>query len=81
MSRSRRHLPCCSITVSGFNRGEKRDKQIANRQERRVVATALRGEPPEVLPLKRELSNIWAWRKDGKQYCHRPEVREEVMRK
>ncbi len=75
MARSRRKNPCYSHTSRGFNRGEKKDKQIAHRRMRsRVtqICSSLRGEINEIaldnviFPLQRELSDIWNFAKDGK---------------
>jgi len=49
-------------------RSEKHDKQLNHRHDRRLVKQLLRKQPaPEVLPRRRELSNIWSMAKDGKQ--------------
>jgi hypothetical protein len=64
MSRSCRKTPIVGITTAA---SEKRDKQLANRRLRRVVKRVLRDEPEaQVLPLKREVSDVWAMDKDGK---------------
>lgn len=73
MTDSYRKTPIFSITVGGHNRGEKSDKQAANRQERRLIAQKTHelvfdDEPHPVLPKKRELSNVWGFRKDGRRY-------------
>jgi hypothetical protein len=48
---------------------EKRDKQFANRRLRRVVKQVLTDEPEvRPLPLKREVSDVWAMDKDGKRW-------------
>ena len=66
MSRSRRRTPICGITTA---KTEKQDKQMANRIERRRVRTSLATRPDaEVLPAKRELSNVWSMAKDGKNH-------------
>lgn len=44
---------------------EKQDKRFANRKFRRYVKQVIF---EEVLPLLREVSNIWTFGKDGKQY-------------
>lgn len=75
MARSRRKNPCYSITTGGFNRGEKKDKQFANRRLRnrvKRICLSLLGESDEtafdnvVFPLQREVSDIWGFAKDGK---------------
>lgn len=66
MGRSYRKTPIRSITTAA---SEKRDKQFANRRLRRVVKQALKGEPEaQVLPLKREVSDVWVMDKDGKRW-------------
>ena len=66
MSRSHKHTPITGITTAA---SEKRDKVAAHRRERRRVRTALHTEPAaDVLPHARELSNPWAYAKDGKVY-------------
>jgi hypothetical protein len=62
MSRSFRHTPSFGITTA---RSEKRDKRLANRRHRRITRVAL-AQGDEVLPLLRELSNVWGFDKDGK---------------
>jgi hypothetical protein len=48
---------------------EKGDKRKANRKLRRFVKIILRGDPyTETLPMIREISDIWDFRKDGKSY-------------
>ena len=78
MSRSQRKHPCFSLSCSGFNRGEKKDKQIAHKHWRRnanEICNALCGEIDEdmlddvLFPLQRELSDIWGFAKDGKYKC------------
>lgn len=73
MTDSYRKTPVFAWTASGHNRGEKDDKQRANRHERRLIAqkTHVLGfdeDPHPVLPKKRELSNIYGFRKDGKYW-------------
>jgi len=82
MSRSRRRTPVCGITTA---QSEKQDKVAAHRRERRrvhaVLATMLAPEPAcDVLPHRRELSNVWSYAKDGKQYLG-PRPRPEYLRK
>ena len=67
MSRSRRRLPIIAHTCSGYRHGEKDDKRQAHRQLRRRVRVAIQKDAP--LPLLREVSNVWNFRKDGKQWC------------
>jgi hypothetical protein len=79
MSRSRRRAPYCSFTSA---HSEKRDKVATHWRERRRVHAALHAAalacvqptdtapaaPDLLLPHTRELSNVWAYAKDGKQY-------------
>ena len=66
MSRSRRKTNICGITTAA---SEKADKQKANRAERHKVKSAMVTKNEiEVLPTKRETSNVWAMAKDGKIY-------------
>lgn len=73
MARSFRHIAIVGITTA---ESEKKDKRIANRSERsrinqilHIATTASEDELDSlVLPHKRELSNVWCFDKDGKQY-------------
>ena len=67
MSRSRRKTPKGGLTNSGFNRGEKDDKQIANRKLRKRNKRLVEKGEEETFIVKREASNIWDFRKDGKK--------------
>jgi len=61
-------------------RSEKRDKQTANRNQRRTVKTKLRcGADGDDLPDRRTTSNVYSWAKDGRQQI-KPED-ERFMRK
>jgi hypothetical protein len=62
MSRSFRHIPIFGITTA---RSEKQDKRFANRRHRRIGRIAL-AQGDAVLPLLREVSNVWGFDKDGK---------------
>lgn len=78
MSRSRRKTPVTGITTAT---SEKQDKRSANRRLRRRVKQRLDESPEiDVLPLKREISNVWAMDKDGK-FRFDPERYPELMRK
>ena len=68
MSRSRKKTPIFGITTA---RSEKEDKRIANRKLRRVVKQELAREPDGVLPVLREVSNVWSMEKDGKLFYHK----------
>ena len=70
MSRSRRKHPFCGITASGFKYGEHEDKKRASRRLRHKTRQIIRScnvlsDP--ILPVLRELSSVWWFRKDGKQ--------------
>jgi hypothetical protein len=68
MSRSYRHRPIFGIAIA---RSEKSEKREANRKLRRRTRMLLRGwqgnEEPQP-PLLREVSNVWSFSKDGKNY-------------
>ena len=67
MSRSRKRTPVIGITTA---RSEKADKVAAHRRERRRVRQTIQAAPEaEILPHTRELSNVWAFAKDGKRYA------------
>ncbi|HEY9787623.1 MAG TPA: hypothetical protein V6D17_19705 [Candidatus Obscuribacterales bacterium] len=76
MARSYRHTPIIGMTLA---ESEKKDKRIANRRERsriRQILHTLLTAPDSaldalVLPHKRELSNVWSFDKDGKQFLRR----------
>ena len=78
MSRSRRKTPVCGITTA---QSEKQDKRIANRRFRRAIRQQMQAEPQvEVLPQRREVSDVWAMDKDGKTRFD-PEQHPKEMRK
>jgi len=64
MSRSHRHTPIVGWTLA---RSEKRDKRLANRKLRAAIREALHHEN-EVMPVLREVSNVWDFNKDGRQW-------------
>jgi len=75
MARSYRHTPIFGITTS---QSEEQDKRLANRRLRRLVRPALsRGD--ELLPLLRDVSNVWSFDKDGRRYD--PRATRKQMRK
>lgn len=77
MARSRKKQPFTPVSTST---SEKADKVSAHRKERRQVRTLLAVKPDvEVLPHKREISNVWAYAKDGKRYRKAPRAKD--MRK
>lgn len=65
MSRSRKKTSITGITTA---RSEKQDKRLANRKLRRKTKQALRYRDLDewVLPVLREVSNVWGMAKDGK---------------
>lgn len=66
MSRSRRHTSITGMTTA---RSEKWDKREANRRARRLVREVLGHEPEaDALPHLREVSSVWTFEKDGKQW-------------
>lgn len=76
MSRSRKKTP-----ITGNCGGsEKRDKRWANRSLRRQFKIALKQEK-EILPLLRDVSNVYTFNKDGKHYMFSEEARIKWMRK
>ncbi len=78
MSRSERKTPITGITTATSG---KQDKRIANRQLRRRVKQLLDVNPAtEVLPLEREVSDVWLMDKDGKIRFD-PERHPDLMRK
>ena len=64
MSRS-----CIKNKIVGYTKkeSEKRDKTIANKRYRRLVKVRI-AKRSEILPLIREVSNIYQFDKDGKHY-------------
>jgi hypothetical protein len=64
MSRSRRKVPIAGITTA---RSEASDKYHNHHKLRQRVKVAMRGEA-EVLPLMREVTNLWWMAKDGKRW-------------
>ena len=67
MARSRKKTPIAGVTSA---RSEKRDKADAHRRERRKVRAALSADvAPELLPARREVSDVRSFAKDGKVYA------------
>ena len=64
MSKSFRKNSIIGITSAT---SEKKDKRIANKRLRLKQKKALRNG--KILPTIREVSNIYSFVKDGKQYC------------
>ena len=67
MSRSKKHIPIFGITKSD---SEKKDKRLNNRRLRRKVKELLTEieTDEKVLPIMKDVSNVWSMQKDGKQY-------------
>lgn len=69
MSRSYRHTPIAGIACGA---SDKYDKQLANRRLRHKVNRVLKRSigvlTDMIYPLMREVSNVWSFVKDGKQY-------------
>lgn len=68
MSRSTKKTPKRGITSAET---EKENKRQANRKFRRVTKIQVKKGDNE-LPLTKELSNIWSFDKDGKQFLKQP---------
>lgn len=64
MARSFKHRPFSPVTGS---ESEKQDKRLANRHFRRKAKLRAKSGSGEFL-LMREVSNVWAFAKDGKWY-------------
>jgi hypothetical protein len=67
MARSYRHNPIIGMTTA---RSEKEDKRYANRTLRAACREALvncEDYDALVMPLMREVANVWSFAKDGKQ--------------
>ncbi|NUM37089.1 MAG: hypothetical protein HUU50_21310 [Candidatus Brocadiae bacterium] len=64
MSSYYRTTPALGVTTA---ESEKLEKSLANRKERRLVRQILACSSEDaVLPLKREISDVWNMEKDGK---------------
>lgn len=77
MSGSRRKTPIFGITTA---RSEKQDKRLANRKLRHAVKQRLGTDPNGVLPVLREVSNVWSMAKDGKHWHTRSDWDERPRR-
>jgi len=66
MSRSRRKHDIIGLACH-HHISEKKDKKASNRRFRSSVKQALRSGK-DILPLRRELSDLWSFSKDGKTY-------------
>jgi len=68
MSRSTKKTPKSGITTAET---EKENKRLANRKFRRVTKLQVKKGSDEP-SLTRELSNVWSFDKDGKQFLKKP---------
>ncbi len=75
MSRSKKKTKIQGITTA---KSEKENKRDANRKLRRVVKQKVKSDKTE-LPELREVSDVWAFNKDGKRY--NPKMTEKDLRK
>ncbi|PQV63870.1 hypothetical protein B1R32_10877 [Abditibacterium utsteinense] len=64
MSRSRRKTPVCGNCVC---RSERSEKISWHRKMRREIASRLRQSEEVLMPLDKEVSDIWDFGKDGKR--------------
>ena len=83
MSRSRKSLPICGLTLV---ESEKQDKQAWHRRMRRRERQRLGIVPPVeaddyLTTAVREISDPWLFAKDGKQYVSNVEEAREIVRK
>lgn len=78
MSRSYQKTPRCGLTCATT---EKRDKRFANRAYRRAVKVAL--HHGDELPLRREVTNVYCFDKDGKKWYGfiDPDILAKLLRK
>lgn len=68
MSRSRRKTPITGVTTAETEKENKRD---ANRKLRRLNKIKIHKRDYDLFQL-REISNVWAFDKDGKHYVKNP---------
>ena len=67
MTHSRRKTPNIAISCSGWRRGNKDYRSLANRALRRRTKSLMATGEFDHLPKLREVSDPWTWRGDGKQ--------------
>lgn len=72
MSRSKRQTPKTGITTAET---EKKNKRNANRKLRRTVKIQVKQDKDKLSTL-REVSDVWSFDKDGKQYLKNPSGKE-----
>ena len=69
MTRSYKKTNKGGVTIA---KSEKQDKRLANRTLRRITKQILKYDSEAILPILREVSNIWSMAKDGKRYYDEP---------
>jgi hypothetical protein len=72
MSRSKKKTPRTGITLA---ESEKDNKRKANRKFRRRTKIQVQKGETELVEMK-EISNVWSFDKDGKQYLKNPLAKE-----
>jgi hypothetical protein len=72
MSRSKKKTPKTEMTTAD---SEKEDKRKANRKFRRKTKVQIQKGDTELAVMK-ELSNVWSFDKDGKQFLKNPPAKE-----
>lgn len=72
MSRSRKKIPITGITSA---KTEKNNKRKANRKFRRVTKIQIRKGDSQLVTIK-EVSNVWSFDKDGKQFLQNPKKKD-----
>jgi hypothetical protein len=75
VTRSRKKHPITGWTTA---KSEKKDKQSANRRLRRIVK---QNPTKELLPIQREISDVYLFDKDGKQDCTGTDYEKLAVRK
>jgi len=68
MSRSYRHTPICGITCAKTDKPGKVKANRAFRAATRNTLSRSHDYDAVVMPAVREISNVWSFGKDGKQY-------------
>jgi hypothetical protein len=68
MARSRKRVPITGITNA---KTEKNNKRKANRKFRRLTKVQIKKGGVQITSIK-EVSNVWSFDKDGKQFLHNP---------
>lgn len=71
MSRSIKKTPITGFTTATT---EKSNKRKANRKLRRVIKVEVKTDDKPLSTMK-EISNVWAFNKDGKQFLKKPKKR------